>query len=53
MRLLDSFSDLHDHIGQRRCAQVARELFPDYPGPMPPFLPTEWLEPLARAHSHQ
>ena len=47
VRLLDSFSDLQDHIGQSRCAQVARELFPDYPGPMPPFLPMEWLEPLA------
>ncbi len=49
VRLLDSFSEIHAHIGQSSCAHVARELFPDYPGPMPPFLPTAWLEPLARA----
>ena len=35
------------------CAQEARELFPEYPGPMPSFLPKEWLEPLVRTHSHK
>jgi glutathione S-transferase len=53
VRLLDCYSDLHDHIGQSPCARVARELFPDYPGPMPAFLPTEWLEPLARAYGNK
>jgi glutathione S-transferase len=44
--LLDALSDLHDHIGTRPCAQAARELFPDYPRPLPRGLPPEWLEAL-------
>jgi glutathione S-transferase len=49
VRLLDSYADLHDYIGSRHSVQVARELFPHYPGPIPRFLPPEWLEPLRAA----
>jgi glutathione S-transferase len=49
VRLLDSYSDLHSYIGESRAAQAARDVFPRYPGPMPSFLPPEWLEPVARA----
>jgi glutathione S-transferase len=40
---LDGFSDLHDQVSTHAAAAPARELFPDYPGPIPPFLPSEWL----------
>ena len=46
VRLLDSYADLHEFIGLRGAVQAARELFPDYPGPIPRFLPPEWLEPV-------
>ena len=47
--LLDALADLHDAIGARRCGVAARELFPHYPGPIPRFLPPEWLAPLRQA----
>ncbi len=53
VRLLDSYSDLHEYIGSTRAAAVARELFPRYPGPMPRFLPAQWLEPVASAFSER
>src|SRR5581483_1882051 len=31
VRLLDSYTDLHELIGSRHAVQVARELFPHYP----------------------
>ncbi len=49
VRLLDSYADLHEYIGSRHAVQVAGQLFPRYPGPIPPFLPAEWLEPLGPA----
>jgi glutathione S-transferase len=51
VRLLDSYSDLHQYIGESRAAEAAREVFPKYPGPMPSFLPGAWLEPVARAYA--
>ncbi len=51
VRLLDAYSDLHPHIGSTRAAEAAREVFPRYPGPMPRFLPEQWLEPVARAYA--
>lgn len=45
--LLAALADLHDAIGSRPAAVLARELFPDYPRPIPRFLPAEWLEPIA------
>ena len=50
VRLLDAYSDLHPYIGSTRAAQASREVFPRYPGPMPRFLPDEWLEPVAGAY---
>jgi hypothetical protein len=44
--LMNALADLRDVIGARPCGVAARELFPHYPGPIPPFLPREWLEPL-------
>jgi glutathione S-transferase len=43
VRLLDSLADLHPIIGDRPCAEAAAELFPDYPGPIPSWIPVEWL----------
>ncbi len=48
VRALDAFSDLHAHVSGHPVAAPARELFPDYPEPVPPFIPAAWLEPLAR-----
>jgi glutathione S-transferase len=42
--LLNAFADLREVIGDRPCSVAARELFPSYPGPIPPALPPEWLE---------
>ena len=44
--LLSSFADLHEVIGGRPSVVAARELFPAYPGPIPRFLPRDWLEPI-------
>jgi glutathione S-transferase len=49
VRLLDSYADLHEYIGETRAAIVARQLFPRYPGPIPRFLPPGWVDPVARA----
>jgi len=47
VRFLDALADLHPRIGETPAARAARKLFPDYPEPVPPFLPPEWLEPIA------
>jgi hypothetical protein len=49
VRLLDSYTDLHEYIGGTRAAIVAQQLFPRYPGPIPRFLPPGWVDPVARA----
>ena len=43
VRALDAFSDLSPLTSERPSAAASRRLFPDYPGPIPPFLPPEWL----------
>lgn len=43
VRALDSFADLHELVSCHGCAAPAEHLFPDYPGPIPCFLPREWL----------
>jgi glutathione S-transferase len=43
IRSLDGFSDLHEHVSKHACADAAAHLFPDMPGPVPPFMPVEWL----------
>lgn len=46
VRALDGFADLHDHVSAHPAAAAARKLFPEFPGPVPPFLPPAWLAPL-------
>jgi glutathione S-transferase len=43
VRALDAFADLHDHVATHACADAARTLFPEFPGPVPRFLPPAWL----------
>lgn len=43
---LDGFADLHDHVAAHPSAAAARAVIPDFPGPVPPFLPTSWLAAL-------
>jgi glutathione S-transferase len=43
VRSLAGFADLHDLVASRPSAAAARELFPDWPDPVPPFLPQGWL----------
>ena len=49
VRALDSFTDLRPQLAGRRSTLAARELFPDYPGPVPPFIPRSWLDELPAA----
>jgi glutathione S-transferase len=48
VRALDAFSDLHELVASHRVLPAARALFPDYPEPIPHFLPPAWLGALAR-----
>jgi glutathione S-transferase len=48
--LLGAMSDLREYIASRPCGVVAQELFRDYPGPVPPCLPPEWLHELVAVH---
>ena len=47
VRALDVFTDLHDAVSKHPSAAEAARLFPDQPGPIPPFLPREWLAELS------
>ena len=49
VRAIDSFTDLQPQLAGRPSTLAARELFPDYPGPVPPFIPRPWLEELPAA----
>jgi hypothetical protein len=49
VRLLDAIADLHGLVGAHACAAPARALFPNYPGPVPPFLPADWVPQAAAA----
>lgn len=49
--LLAAMTDLHGYIAERPCGVAAARLFPDYPGPIPPCLPHEWLPEGAAAPS--
>jgi glutathione S-transferase len=49
VRVLLAYEDLRESIDGRPCAELALRVLPDYPGPIPRFLPREWLEPIARA----
>ena len=41
-----TLDDLRPLIENRPAADLARRFVPDYPGKMPPVLPSEWLAPL-------
>jgi glutathione S-transferase len=43
VRVLMTFEDLTPLIDGRPSAALALRLLPDYPGPVPAFLPAEWL----------
>lgn len=46
LRLAMSFDDLRPAIEHRPAGRLALRVVPDYPGKIPPVLPTAWLEPL-------
>lgn len=46
LRLAMSFDDLRPAIEQRPAGRLALRVVPDYPGKIPPVLPTDWLTPL-------
>lgn len=52
VRALDEFSDLQPHTAGRPATLAAHELFPDYPGPVPPFIPAAWLNAPAATAAH-
>jgi hypothetical protein len=43
VRMLVAFDDLRGLVESHACAAPARRIFPDYPEPLPPFLPAGWL----------
>jgi glutathione S-transferase len=45
VRVLAAFADLHVYLDGRPSTDAAREVFPSYPGTLPPFLPRDWLCP--------
>ncbi|HEY1274862.1 MAG TPA: glutathione S-transferase N-terminal domain-containing protein [Thermoleophilaceae bacterium] len=51
VRVLLEFEDLRGLVEGRPCASVARQLFRNYPGPVPRGLPPEWLGPQLREGS--
>lgn len=46
LRLAMSLDDLRPAIENRPAGDLALRVVPDYPGRIPPVLPTAWLEPL-------
>ncbi len=49
--LMMTLDDLRPAIENRPAGALARRVVPRYAGHMPPVLPSEWLDPLARAES--
>lgn len=49
VRVLMEFEDLAPLIEGRPAGELATRLLPDYPGPVPSFLPREWLPAARRA----
>jgi glutathione S-transferase len=43
LRALDTFSDLHEMVTRHESAAAARALFPEFPGPIPRFIPESWM----------
>lgn len=51
VRSLLTMPDVAPAIEGRPCAEAARRVVPDLPGPMPAWMPAEWLEPLGDAQA--
>jgi glutathione S-transferase len=49
LRLALSLDDLRPAIEHRPAGELALRVVPDYPGRIPPVLPTAWLEPLRQS----
>jgi glutathione S-transferase len=49
LRLLMTLDDVHPAIERRPAGELATRLVPDFPGHVPPILPSAWLEPLRAA----
>jgi hypothetical protein len=43
VRALDAYSDLHEHVSSHPSAAAARQIFPEYPEPIPRFIPRDWI----------
>jgi glutathione S-transferase len=43
VRMMLAFDDLRDLVDAHACAAPARQIFADYPGTLPRFLPRDWL----------
>jgi glutathione S-transferase len=43
VRVFLAFDDLRPLVENRPAADLAFRLLPEYPGPVPPVLPSEWL----------
>jgi glutathione S-transferase len=46
VRVLLEYGDLRPHLDGRPAAALATRVLPDYPGPIPVSLPSQWLAPL-------
>jgi glutathione S-transferase len=46
IRMLLEFPQFREPIDSRPCGELARRLYPEFPGPLPAELPEDWLAPL-------
>jgi glutathione S-transferase len=46
VRVLLAFDDFRGAVEGRPAAELAMRILPEYPGPVAPILPPEWLAPL-------
>lgn len=44
VRVFLAYTDLRSRVEGRPCAELAMRLLPDYPEPIPAFLPRDWLD---------
>ena len=49
VRALDAFDDLQGLVRSHACGAPAAQLFPRFPGQLPPFVDGDWLEPIRAA----
>jgi glutathione S-transferase len=43
IRVFVAYEDLHERVAARPCGELAMRVLPDYPDPIPAFLPRDWL----------